>query len=166
LNTTLRMGRTEWLLLLGLSVLWGASFFYKVMDSELPVFTVVLGRVGLAALALNLWLLARRDPMPTAPLLWHDFLVLGFLNCALPFCLYPWGETHITSGLASILNAATPIFTILVAQVFTQDEKMNWDKSAGVLLGFAGVGVLVGPDAFSDRGDLLAEAGCLCATLS
>src|ERR1700712_4208518 len=113
------MGRTEWLLLLGLSVLWGASFFfYKVMDSELPPFTVVLGRVGVAALALNLWLLARRDPMPLSPALWRDFMVLGLLNCAVPFTLFAWGETRIASGMAAILNAATPIFTILVAQFF------------------------------------------------
>jgi drug/metabolite transporter (DMT)-like permease len=161
------MGRTEWLLLLGLSVLWGASFFfYKVMDAELPVFTIVLGRVGLAALALNLWLAVQRDPMPLTPKLWRDFLVLGFLNCAVPYSLFAWGETRITSGLAAILNAATPIFTILVAQVFTHDEKLNWDKSVGVLFGFAGVGVLVGPDALRINDDLLAEAGCLLAALS
>ena len=167
MTAPLHMGRTEWLLLLALSLLWGASFFfYKVMDSELPVFTIVLGRVGVAALALNLLLAVRRDPMPLTPALWRDFLVLGFLNCAVPFSLFAWGETRITSGLAAILNAATPIFTILVAQIFTQDEKLNWNKTIGVLFGFAGVGVLVGPDALRANGDVLAEAGCLAAALS
>jgi drug/metabolite transporter (DMT)-like permease len=165
-TTPLRMGRTEWLLLLALAGLWGASFFfYKVMDSELPPFTVVLGRVGLAAIILNLVLAVRRDPLPLDPKLWRDFLVLGLFNCAVPFTLYAWGETRISSGMAAILNAATPIFTILVAQLFTQDEKLNWNKTAGVLFGFAGVGVLVGPDALRANRDLLAEAGCLLATL-
>jgi len=167
LHSPLRMGRTEWLLLLALSGLWGASFFfYKVLDNALPVFTVVLGRVGLAALALNLLLLARRDPMTLTPKLWRDFLVLGLINNAVPFTLFAWGETRIASGLAAILNATTPIFTILVAHFFTRNEKLSWGKSFSVLFGIAGVGVLVGPSVITASRDLPAEAACLLAALS
>ena len=140
------MGAREWLLLLALSALWGGSFFfYKVLVAELPPFTVVLGRVGLAALVLNLLLLARRDPMPKSPRLWGAFLVMGLLNNVIPFTLIAWGEMRISSGLASILNATTPIFTVLAAHVLTNDEKLSVSKAAGVVFGFLGVAVLIGP---------------------
>jgi drug/metabolite transporter (DMT)-like permease len=83
------MGAREWMLLLALSVLWGTSFyFFKILDAEMPPFTLVLGRVGLAALALNTVLLVRGDPMPTAPKLWRGFLVMGLFMNASP-CLHP-----------------------------------------------------------------------------
>src|SRR5882724_9257952 len=112
----LRMGATEWLLLLLLSVLWGGSFFFfKVLVAEVPPLTVVLGRVGIAALAMNLYLWARRDAMPMAPRTWLAFAVMGLLNNVVPFALIVYGETRIASGLTSILNATTPVFTVLAA---------------------------------------------------
>src|SRR4051812_36516728 len=82
----LRMGAAEWALLLVLSALWGASFFFfKVLVEELPPFTIVLGRIGIAAVALNLLLLARRDPMPASPRTWAGFAALGLLNNVIPF---------------------------------------------------------------------------------
>lgn len=164
-----RMGTTEWLLLLTLSVLWGGSFFfYKILVATLPPFTVVLGRVGLAALALNLFLVARRDPMPRRAGLWGAFAVMGVLNNAVPFTLIAYGETHISSGLASILNATTPIFTVLTAHVLTSNEKLSAGKMLGVVLGLAGVAVLVGPEALHGLGKagLRGEAACLLAALA
>lgn len=113
------MGCREWGMLLILAVLWGGSFFfYKVLVTELPPFTVVLGRVGLAAVVLNLWLGVRRDLMPAAPRLWAGFIIMGLLNNVIPFSLIVFGETRISSGLASILNATTPIFRVLVAHIY------------------------------------------------
>jgi drug/metabolite transporter (DMT)-like permease len=163
------MGATEWSLLLTLSVLWGGSFFFlKVLVDQLPFFTVVLGRVGFAALALNLLLIARRDFMPRDLRLWGAFFVMGLLNNVAPFSLIAFGETRISSGLASILNATTPIFTVLVAHVFTSNEKLGWAKSIGVLLGFAGVATLIGPGALTGLGqnDLAGETACLLAALT
>jgi drug/metabolite transporter (DMT)-like permease len=163
------MGAREWILLLVLSALWGCSFFFfKVLVAELPPFTVVLGRVGLAALLLNLILLGRRDPMPRSPRLWGSFIVMGILNNVVPFALIVWGETRISSGLASILNATTPIFTVLAAHFFTHSEKLNWNKGIGVLFGFLGVSVLIGPSAIAgiDGGDVIGEIACLCAALT
>jgi drug/metabolite transporter (DMT)-like permease len=162
------MGAREWVLLLVLSVLWGGSFFFfKVLVAELPPFTVVLGRVGLAALLLNVFLLLRRDPMPSSPRLWGSFVVMGILNNVVPFTLIVWGETRIASGLASILNATTPIFTILAAHALTNNEKINWKKGVGVLFGFLGVAVLIGPSAITGSGgDVVGEAACLCAALT
>jgi drug/metabolite transporter (DMT)-like permease len=144
------MSARNWGLLLLLSLLWGSSFFfYKVLVAVLPPVTVVLGRVGIAAIALNLWLLAARTPMPLSPALWLRFLLLGLLNNVVPFILIAWGETRITSGMASILNATTPIFMVVVAHVLTRDEKLSVNKVAGIAFGFAGTVVLVGPDAFA-----------------
>lgn len=156
-------------MLLALSVLWGGSFFFfKVLVLELPPFTVVLGRVGLAALALNLLLVARRNFMPSDPRLWGAFLVMGILNNVVPFTLIVFGETRISSGLASILNATTPIFTVLAAHFFTSNEKLNWGKGLGVLFGFAGVAVLIGPGILMGLGQasLIGETACLLAALT
>jgi drug/metabolite transporter (DMT)-like permease len=163
-----RMGAQEWIILFALSILWGGSFFfYKVLVAELPPFTVVLGRVGIAALALNLLLLARRDPLRTDRRMWGSFLILGLLNNVIPFSLIAFGEIRIASGTAAILNATTPIFTILVAHLFTNDEKLTLAKSMGVLCGFLGAGVLIGPEAYSgfSKGNLLGDGSCLLAAL-
>jgi drug/metabolite transporter (DMT)-like permease len=157
-----RMGATEWGLLLALSVVWGSSFFfYKVLVRELPPLTVVMGRVTLAALALNLILMARggslRPALPQTP----QFVLLGILNNVVPFILICWGETRVSSGLASILNATTPVFGVLTTHVLTDNERLNWGKAAGVALGFAGVAVLVGPSALHDGGDVAGEVACL-----
>lgn len=162
----LRMGSREWGLLLILSILWGGSFFFfKVLVAEVPPFTTVLGRVGLAALALNAVLLARCDPVPASPRLWGRFLVMGLLNNVVPFTLIVFGETRVSSGLASILNATTPIFTVLAAHVLTANEKLTRAKGVGVAFGFAGVAVLIDPGILSGvgRGDGIGEFSCLLA---
>ena len=163
------MGAREWILLLILFVLWGGSFFFfKILVDQVPPFSVVLGRVGLAAGALNLFLVAKGDPMPSTRRLWRQFFVTGTLNNVVPFTLIAFGETRIASGLASILNATTPLFTLIAAHFLTAAERLTWAKAVGVLLGFLGVAVLVGPDALSGlgRGDLLGEAACLLAALT
>lgn len=149
------MNTKSWGLLLLLALLWGSSFFfYKVLVAVLPPVTVVLGRVGIAAIAMNLWLLAQGEVIPLRHGLWLRFLLLGFLNNVLPFVLIAWGETRITSGMASILNATTPIFMVVVAHWGTHDEKLSAGKAAGIAFGILGVMILVGPDAFG--GDSLA----------
>ncbi len=165
----LRMGTAEWALLILLSALWGGSFFfYKVLVAVLPPFTVVLARVGLAALILNAWLLACHDPLPRSRRLWAQFLVMGLLNNAIPFSLIAFGEVRIASGLASILNATTPIFTVIAAHALTDNEKATPSRLAGVLFGFAGTTMLVGPAAMRGfgSGSLVGEAACLLAAIS
>lgn len=120
--TTLHRSMTplEWLLLLTLSVLWGGSFFFgEVALDELPPLTLVLGRVGLAAIALNLVVLVAGHQMPRDAKLWGAFLIMGALNSFVPFSLIFWGQTEITSGLASILNATTPLWTVVLAHLLT-----------------------------------------------
>jgi drug/metabolite transporter (DMT)-like permease len=160
------MNAKGWGLLLLLALLWGSSFFfYKILVAVLPPVTVVLGRVGIAAIAMNLWLLATGQRVSLSNGRWLGFLLLGFLNNVLPFILIAWGETRITSGMASILNATTPIFMVAVAHWGTHDEKLSWAKIAGITLGIFGVIVLVGPEAFAGGSYIwgeLAVVGASC----
>ena len=151
-----------WFWLVSLSVLLGGSFFFaKVALGSFGPLTVVFGRVALAALALNLLNPLRRD----AP--WRSFFTMGALNNALPFSLIFWGQTHIASGLASILNATTPLFTVVVAHLLTDDEKVTAPKVAALLSGIAGVAVLIGPAAVAQPNDSLwGQLACLGAALS
>jgi drug/metabolite transporter (DMT)-like permease len=145
----LRLGPTEWALLLFLSVIWGGSFFFiEVLVEEVPPFTLVFGRVAIAALALWLLLLARGAAIPTSRKAWFDFLVMGSLNNAVPFALIAYAQESMTGGLASILNASTPLWTVLFASLMTRDERATPLKVGGVLVGIAGVAVIVGPAAF------------------
>ena len=155
------MALRVWLWLLSLTVLWGGSFFFaKVALGELGPFTVAFARVGLAALALAVVVTLRQD----AP--WRTYFAMGFLNNALPFCLIFWGQTEIAVGLASIINATTPLFTLVVAHFLTPDEKIDRTKIAALLIGLLGVVVLIGPDALIGGSALLAQMACLGAALS
>jgi drug/metabolite transporter (DMT)-like permease len=164
----LRMGPLEWILLLVLSVLWGGSFFFaKLAVAELPPFTIVLGRVGAAALALNLVLRARGERMPADRASWAAFFAMGLLNNLLPFSLIVWAQTQIASGLAAILNGATPLFTVVLAHWLTSDERLTWNRLLGVVFGLAGVTVMIGMEALSGLGlHVLAEVAVLVATIS
>ena len=158
----------EWILLLSLSALWGGSFFLaKVALTDLGPFTIVFARVGLAALALNIALQFTGQSLRRSGTPWLSFFAMGALNNLIPFSLIFWGQTRIGSGLASILNATAPLFTVLVAHFLTSDERLTASKVAGVLAGLAGVTVLVGPDALRpfDSG-VWGQLACLGAALS
>ncbi|HTU13220.1 MAG TPA: EamA family transporter [Allosphingosinicella sp.] len=161
------MGREEWAILLLLSVLWGGSFFFiEIALTTVRPLTLVLIRVTLAAAMLwaFLWWRGQRLPLPPGAAL--AYLVLALLNNAIPFVLFAWAQAEIASGLASILNATTPIWGVLVAHLFTADEKATPNKVAGVLLGFAGVAMLIGMDFLGEIGrGVWAQLACLAATL-
>lgn len=159
----------EWGLLFTLSVLWGGSFFFNgVAVRQLPTLTIVVTRVAMAAVIL--WgaaLLGQRYPIPHGWRLWRSFLVMGLLNNAIPFSLIVWSQSQITAGVASILNAATPLLTVVVAHAATADEKITTARFMGVVLGMAGVAVVIGAAALSTLGgQTLAQLACLAAALS
>jgi drug/metabolite transporter (DMT)-like permease len=162
------MGLSEWGLLIVLSLLWGGSFFFsEVALAELRPFSLVLGRVSLAALALHLLVLATGQRMPASPRLWGQFAAMGLLNNLVPFSLIVWGQTQIASGLASILNATTPLWGVLLAHLLTRDERLTANRLGGVVLGLGGVVVLLGPDALRGLGlNLLAQLAVLGAALA
>ena len=163
-----RMGARDWAMLLLLSFLWGGSFFFiSVAVSELPPFTLVTMRVGLAAVTLWLVLLVAGYPIPKSPEVWRAFVMMGLLGNALPFSLIAWGQTHIGAGLASIINATTPIFTILIAGAFLSDEHITPRKMLGVTAGLAGVIVLIGPSALLELGtNTMAQLAVIGAAVS
>lgn len=139
-----RIDARDWSLLAVLSVLWGGSFFFHgVVLRELPPLTVVLLRVALAALILLPVLWAYRIRLPLTLAGWKPFFAIAFLNNVLPFSLIVSGQTYISSGLASILNATTPLFTVLVMAA-AGDEKLRASRVAGVVLGLTGVAILHG----------------------
>lgn len=162
------MSAFEWFLLGLLSVVWGGSFLFNgIAVRSLPTFSIVAARVTIAAVVLNLLLAFRGTRLPSQRRLWIAFIVMGILNNVIPFSLIVWGQTRIGAGLASILNATTPLFTVLIAHAATRDEKATPLKVAGVTIGFVGAVVVIGPDALGDIGsDLVAQIVILGAACS
>ncbi|HEV7434031.1 MAG TPA: DMT family transporter [Pseudorhizobium sp.] len=141
-----RLTGTAWGLLLLLGLIWGGSFFFaRVAVLEVPPFTLVFLRLSLAAIALHIYLHGRHDLYGTLRTHWRAFAMMGFINNALPHTLIFFGQTEIGAGLASILNATTPIWTVLIANRWTTDEKLTAAKITGCLTGLAGTAVLIGP---------------------
>jgi drug/metabolite transporter (DMT)-like permease len=161
------MGPLEWALLITLSVLWGGTFFFaEVALDEIRPLSLVFARVGIAAGALLLAVYASGQRMPRAIALWGAFFVMGALNNLIPFSLIFWGQMRITGGLAAILNATTPLFTVVLAHFLTRDERLTANRLGGVLLGLAGVIVLIGPAALDELGlRLVAQIAVLGAAL-
>ena len=163
----------NWLSLIILSILWGGSFFFvEIAVRDLPTFTIVVCRVVLAALILNLVMVMQGQHMPNPATaagrrIWAAFLVMGLINNAIPFSLIVWGQAHIASGVASILNATTPLFAVVVTHLMTSDERMTLPRLAGVILGIIGVAVLIGGTALQSLGvNVVAQLAVLGAAIS
>ena len=128
-----------------LALIWGASFLsVRIALDEVGPLTAVAHRVGWAMVVLWGIVLIRRLDVPRTPSALIGFLGMGLLNNVIPFSLMAWGQLHIESGLAGILNAATAIFGVLAAAVFFADERLTWRKMIGVTLGFLGVATAIG----------------------
>jgi drug/metabolite transporter (DMT)-like permease len=163
-----QMSPSDIVILIILSLLWGGSFFFiEVLVDYLPPLTIVTARVGLAALLLWGIVFATGIARPTETKDWIALGVVGFLNNALPFSMIVWGQTQIDSGLASVLNATAPLFTVIVAGTFLADERLTKNKLAGVTVGLAGICVLVGPNALQGLGQsFLGQLAVIGAALS
>ncbi len=164
---SLTMGIREWTLLLVLSLLWGGSFFFVgVAVQDLPPLTIVALRVSLAAVGLWCVVLILRLRPPRQWQVWLAFLSMGTINNAIPFSLIVWSQTQIASGLASILNATTPLFTVVIATCLLADERATPLKVLGVVIGFLGVVVMIGLPASSEPTPWLPQLAILGAALS
>ena len=164
----MRLGPMDWGLLVLLSLLWGGSFLcVSIAVQELPVLTIIALRVSLAAIVLWGIALFCGHQLPRGRKTWQAFLALGLLNNVIPFGLIVLGQQTIGAGLAAILNATTPLWTVLVAALFLADERFSKQKLFGVLLGLVGVIVMVGPDSLAGISrNLGAQLAVLGATLS
>jgi drug/metabolite transporter (DMT)-like permease len=166
--TAPRMDGPAWAMLLFLSVLWGGSFlFTEVILAEVPVFTMVAARLVTAAATLWLVIAALRIRIDTSGAAWRAFAVMAIVNNVVPFSLIGYGQTHLTGGLAAVLNATTPIWTGLLAGLVLPDERLTPSRMLGLLLGLAGVVVVIGPAALRGFGaDILAELAVVGAAMS
>ena len=147
---TLRMGWHEWLMLCLCAMLWGSAYvFNAVAIKELPHLTITLGRLVIASLFLQIVLRMYGLSMPRSWAIWGSFFIMTMLSNIGPYLLVLRGQMGTTSGLAAVLTATTPLFTILLAHAFTHDERMTANKLIGVLVGIAGVAIVVGFDAWA-----------------
>lgn len=162
------MKSNQWGLLIILSLFWGGSFFFvEIALRDFQPFTLVFLRISIAAFILVGVVYLSGKHLPASLNTWMGYFLLGLLNNAIPFSLIVWGQTRIESGVASILNATTPIFTVLLAHFLTADERLTLPRIIGVLVGFIGVYLMMMPelkDGFSWRG--LGQAAVLVAALS
>ncbi len=155
-----------WLLVL--ATLWGPSFlFIKIAVAEIPPISMVTVRVGSAALLLFLLLRLRGRQLPPFGLVWRHFAWLGFLAHVVPFVSFSWGEQYIDSALASILNGTTPLFTIVIAHFFIDDERLTLMKTIGTVVGFSGLLMLIYPELISGiDGNAAGTLAAVVASLS
>jgi len=147
------MGIKLWCLIIFLSIIWGGSFFFvEIAVEKMTPLTIVLCRVGFAAVLLLGFVQLTGRKMPKNIGIWGAFLILGALNNAIPFTLIAWGQNHIDSSLAAILNATAPVFSVILAHFLTKDEPLTKNRLAGVLFGWGGVALLMGIDAVNGAG--------------
>ena len=161
------MGSREWGILLLLAIIWGGSFlFIKVAVSHVPPLTFVWLRVAIAATALIVYTRLRGE-RGLAPGLLGAMLIVALFNNVVPFLLFAWANTQIASGLAAILNATTPLWGVVLAHLYTDDERMSRNRLCGVIVGIGGVALMMGPALLGHFGTgLLAQLACLVGAAS
>ena len=165
------MSAHAWLLLLCLSFIWGASFYFvEIGLAYLDPFWVVSLRLCSGAVALYLWFRSRGLTLPTTGRFWLMAMVMGALNNVIPFTLIAWGQQFVTGGLASIVNANTAFISVIISGLFVASEPARWNRIAGVLIGVFGVAIAIGlgsPGAGrNEASELLGGAAIILATVS
>ncbi len=161
-----QMSPKTWALLLLLAFLWGGSFFFIGLSvKEVPPLTIVALRVTIAAIILHIVLKIKGETLPIHIPALKAYAGMGLLNNSIPFCLITYAQTHIAGGVASILNATTPLFTIFIMHFFSTDERLTKGKMAGILLGFAGVAIMMSGTITTFDADFLSEIAVLAAAL-
>ncbi|MEL6872056.1 MAG: DMT family transporter [Pseudomonadota bacterium] len=148
------MSNSQWLWLILLSILWGGSFFFVgVAVDDVPPLTLVAARVALAAIVVvPVAVLVLRQSVPMTATAWGAFAGMALFNNIIPFTSITMAQAHIASGLAAVLNATTPLMSLLMLRVFVADQPLTANKIGGVLVGIAGVAILMGPDVFGGLG--------------
>ncbi|THF59551.1 DMT family transporter [Mesorhizobium composti] len=147
------MRLADWSQLILLGAIWGGSFFFaRVAVAEMHPLVLVLFRVAIAAAALQIYLALRGPSFRLALPHIGLFFLLALTNNVIPFSLIFAGQTELGAGIAAILNATTPFWTLIVANAMTADEKLSWNKLAGIGLGIAGTAVMVGPGVLAGLG--------------
>jgi drug/metabolite transporter (DMT)-like permease len=164
---TIRLGATEWALIVLHSILWGSSFFFgAIAIRELPPLTITGFRAVPASIIVVAVCWAMGLAIPARLDYWRRMVLLALLNNIFPMMLILWAQHQVASGVAAVFNATTPLFAVVIAHYLTHDERFSWNKAAGLISGLAGVSVLVGADVTSGAsGGLAAKIALLGAAL-
>ena len=153
-NSTSKYVFMDYLIILFLAATWGASFlFIKLAVETIPPLTIAAGRITLAAIILYIAMKIAKQNRPTGFKNWLLICGSAAFGNVLPFTMISWGEISVDSGLAAILMSLIPLTTMILAHFFTQDEKLNRSKIIGIMVGFIGVVILIGPSALSNLGN-------------
>jgi len=140
------MAPRYWFLIILIGAIWGCSFFFNaILIREISPLWVSAGRVTIGAIICWAYFLTTRRKLPTDRRLYWQFLVLGMLNYAIPFALFPYAEEHLASGIVGVINGLTPMTTVIVSQFWPGGEKASWNKTIGVVIGFVGAALLASP---------------------
>jgi len=161
------MTAREWSWIVFLGAVWGGSFIFNaILIRELGPLWVTALRVSIGAAGCWGFLVVMRKPVPREPELWFKLGMLGVLSYAIPFALFPLAQANLASGVAAIINALTPIMTVIVAHFWVNGERMTMNKCVGVIVSFAGVAILASP-ALQMEGNskIWAIGACLLATV-
>lgn len=163
----LTLGTAEWLLIMLHSILWGASFFFgAVAIREVPSLSITGFRAIPASIIVVGVCLSMGLAIPLKASYWGRMFVLGILNNIAPMLLILWAQHQVASGVAAVFNATTPLFVVVIAHFVSADERFTWNKGLGLLVGIAGVSVLVGTNVTSGAtGSVLAKAALLGAAM-
>ncbi|MEO6013619.1 MAG: DMT family transporter [Devosia sp.] len=156
-----------WALIITLGAVWGCSFLFNaILIREISPLWVSAGRITIGAAICWVYFFATRRRLPTDWRIYPQLLVLGILNYAIPFALFPFAEQHVASSLIGVINGMTPMTTVIVSQLWPGGEKATWNKVLGVLIGFGGAILLASP-AFAQGGsaEIVALLAALVATL-
>lgn len=160
------MKTKHWIAFLSLGAIWSSSFLWiKIAVAELGPITLVAFRVLFGLLFGLIFIVVRRIPMLRSLEEWKPLIILGISNVAIPFFLISWGEQHIDSGIAAILDATVPLFTVVAAHYILHDDKMNVPKVAGLLIGFAGVVILMSKDIGESPSSVLGQIAVVVACM-
>ncbi len=164
----------DWMFLLALAAMWGSSFmFNRIAVASLPPWTVVAGRIGVAALILTVIVYAVGKRLPPLGRVWVPYVVIALIGNAIPFYLITWGQLIVESALAGILMAVMPLATVVLAHFLVSGERMTRERATGFALGFMGIVLLMGPAALAGLGgetfriisQLAVLGGALCYAL-
>lgn len=168
ISTNIQPSAKDWALIGLLAFIWGGSFLFgRILMIEWPPFTVVFLRVFIAAVTLWIFILLTARKLPTERNILLAILMMGILNNVIPFSLILIGQREIGSGLAAVVNAMTPIWTLIIANQFTTDEKFSTNKILGICFGFMGVATLIGADFIQGlTASAWAQGAVLGATIS
>ncbi|MEQ1771191.1 MAG: DMT family transporter [Devosia sp.] len=155
-----------WALIIGLGAVWGCSFLFNaVLIREISPLWVSAGRVTIGALICWVYVLAMRKTFPRDTGVYVQLLILGILNYAIPFALFPYAEEHVASSVIGVINGMTPMTTVIVSQLWPGGERATWNKVVGVVIGFAGGLLLASPSFGVGSTEIVALLAALLATL-